>query len=86
MAVTLTIQPPKQEIWLVRADGSQGHTLVNEEQVSYSNLSWSPDGLSLAYCRYSTSVIGDPEIWLADLAGGKQTRLLTGGILPALLP
>jgi ABC-type nickel/cobalt efflux system permease component RcnA/Tol biopolymer transport system component len=76
----------RQEIWLVRPDGSQGHTLVNEKQVSYSNLAWSPDGRFLAYCRYSTVDAGNPEIWLADLAGGQQTRLVTGGILPVLLP
>jgi Tol biopolymer transport system component len=75
----------RQEIWLVRPDGSQGHVIVNEKQVSYSNLAWSPDSHFLVYCRYSTDFIGAPEIWLADLAGGKQTRLVTGGILPVLL-
>jgi len=76
----------RQQIWLVRPDGSGGHSLVNEEHVSYSNLGWSNDSRFLVYCRYSTQDIGKPEIWLADLAGGKQVRVVSGGILPTLLP
>ncbi len=76
----------RQEIWLVRPDGSGGHSIVSEEHVSYSNLGWSPDSRFLVYCRYSTDHIGKPEIWLADLMTGNQARLVTGGILPLLLP
>ena len=76
----------RQQIWLVHPDGSGGHVVVDEQYVSYSNLDWSADSQFLAYSRYSTKDPGKPEIWLADLVAGKQTRLVQGGILPTLLP
>ena len=91
IALTRDSSPPgqpnsRQQIWLEKADGSQGRALVDEKQVSYSSLSWSPDGRSLVYCRYSTAQIGVPEIWLAGLSGAAPRKLVTGGIMPALLP
>ncbi|MGB8214714.1 MAG: sulfite exporter TauE/SafE family protein [Anaerolineales bacterium] len=74
-----------EEIWLVRPDGSQGHTLV-VGQDSYSDMNWSPDSAWLVFSR--TIILGNsqPEIWLANIRSGQLTKVLSGGINPALVP
>jgi Tol biopolymer transport system component len=75
----------EEEIWLVRPDGTQGHTLL-EDQGSFSDLSWSPDSHYLIYNHFPTQGNAKPEIWMADIRSGQLTKVLDGGIAPALLP
>src|SRR5260370_18588462 len=41
------------QVWLVQPDGTGAHIFLNESDVSYSSLGWSPDGSELIYSRYS---------------------------------
>ncbi len=74
----------QEEVWLVRPDGSQGHALESEADVSYGDLNWTPDSQSLVFDRYSQTGVGD--IWLINIVTGQQTKLVSGGFLPALIP
>ena len=75
---------PQQQIWLVHPDGSGGHQLL-QDQGSYSDLSWSPDGHTLVYVR-NAGLSGGFQVWLADIESGKLTQILGGGFSPQLVP
>lgn len=74
------------QVWLVRPDGSDAYLLLGEDDISYSDLRWSADGRWLVYVRYSYQTLGKSEIWRVDVASGLTSRLVTGGMQPALLP
>ena len=82
--IAIVRDAPAPQIWLVRADGTEGHILVDGERISYSDLRWSPDSRFLVYCRYSTQTGGIPEIWQAEIATGQQIKV-GAGVLPTLL-
>jgi nickel/cobalt exporter len=73
-------------VWLVKPDGTQAHTILSEPDVSYTDLTWSPDGSVLAYTRYSYAHIGHSDIWMIDIQSGQTTMLASSGFLPTLLP
>ncbi|MGC1377111.1 MAG: sulfite exporter TauE/SafE family protein [Anaerolineales bacterium] len=74
------------QVWLLRPDGSDARLLLGEADASYSDMRWSPDGKSLVYARYSYLKLGQSEIWRVDIQTGAKTRLVSGGILPVILP
>jgi len=74
------------EVWLVKPDGTQSHVILNEPDVSYTDLSWSPDGSYLAYTRYSYNNIGHSDVWMINIQTGQTTMLASGGFIPTLLP
>jgi ABC-type nickel/cobalt efflux system permease component RcnA/Tol biopolymer transport system component len=74
------------QVWLEKPDGTQAHTILNEPDVSYTDLSWSSDGSILAYTRYSYDNIGHSDIWMIDTKSGKTVMLAAGGFFPDLLP
>jgi nickel/cobalt exporter len=74
------------QVWLVHPDGTQSHVILNEPDVSYTDLKWSPDGSYLAYTRYSYDNIGHSDAWMMDIQTGQTTMLASGGFIPTLLP
>lgn len=74
------------QVWLVRPDGSAPRLLLGEDDAAYSDLRWLADGRWLVYTRYSYQALGQSEIWRVDVASGSMSRLVTGGMEPALLP
>jgi TolB protein len=44
--------PRGDQIWLMRADGSDARMLTNDADVLHSSLNWSPDGKYLLYDVY----------------------------------
>jgi ABC-type nickel/cobalt efflux system permease component RcnA/Tol biopolymer transport system component len=78
------------QVWLVKADGSQSRVLLDETGASYSSLRWSPDGRNLLYSRYVLDPTGQNpgrfDIYLADIQTGESKLLVQSGDLPAFLP
>jgi len=78
------------QVWLVKPDGTQAHVLLDEENASYSNLSWSSDGRYLLYSRYilqfSTQNVGHFDVCATDVQTGNAMTLVPGGDVPAFLP
>ncbi|HUI90110.1 MAG TPA: sulfite exporter TauE/SafE family protein [Anaerolineales bacterium] len=74
------------QVWLVRPDGTQSHVILDEPNVSYTDLNWSPDGGYLAYTRYSYDNIGQSDVWMINIQTGQTTMLASGGFIPTLLP
>ena len=74
------------QVWLVHPDGTQSHTILDEPDVSYTDLKWSPDGKYLAYTRYSYDNIGHSDVYVIDIQTGQTTMLASGGLIPTLLP
>jgi len=76
----------REQIELVRPDGSKATILLDQPGTSYSDLSWSPDSRYLVFSRYSNEDSGNPEIWLIDVQTDQQQKIISGGIHARLLP
>jgi nickel/cobalt exporter len=78
------------QVWLVKPDGRQAHVLLDEDNASYSNLNWSPDGRYLLYSRYTLQFSaqngGHFDVCATDTQTGKSMTLVPGGDMPAFLP
>ncbi len=78
------------QVWLVKPDGTQAHVLLHEDNASYSDLSWSPDGRYLLYSRYTLNYanqnVGHFDVAVTDLQTGTSTVLVPGGDLARFLP
>jgi Tol biopolymer transport system component len=74
------------QVWLVRPDGTGAQVLLGEDQKSYSDLSWSPDGKYIVYARYDYQNAGHFDVGLVNVQTGEQVILVSGGSLPSLLP
>ncbi len=75
-----------RQIWLMRADGSEAHSLTHEPTFNHSAFVWSPDATRLVYMRFNA---GDPaapaEIWMMNRDGTDAHRITTG-YLPEWVP
>lgn len=78
---------PGRQLWLMGADGSQGRAVTNDPDYNHYDMTWSPDGVHLAYVRFNkNSLIDPPELWLMNADGSGATRLISGGYSPQWLP
>jgi ABC-type nickel/cobalt efflux system permease component RcnA/Tol biopolymer transport system component len=80
----------RNQIWLMRPDGSDARAVLSESGVSYSNVKWFPDGNELIFTRYvfpiSSNDGGHFDIYMLDIQTGKETLLVQNGDIPTLLP
>jgi nickel/cobalt exporter len=74
------------QIWLVKPDGSQAHVLVNEDGMSYTHIGWTPDSQKLVYSRFANNDVWSESIWLANAATGQETKLISSGSMPEIIP
>jgi Tol biopolymer transport system component len=60
-------------IWIMRADGSDKRQLTDEDFRLLNNPSWSPDGNYIAARKHYTTTrsLGTGEIWLYHVKGGE---------------
>jgi Tol biopolymer transport system component len=63
--------PPKHDIYVINAEGSEFTNLTNNPTV-YDDLSWSPDGKMLAYMGYSS---GHANIYVMNFDGSRILNL-----------
>ena len=76
-----------QQLWLMRADGSDAHALVTDADAHLGSVAWSPDGNTIAYLRFPLmQANARPEIWLVSLADGDPIKLTERGTLPEWIP
>ena len=73
------------QVWLVRPDSTDAHILLGDDQKSYSDISWSPDGKLMLYALYDYQDLGKFDIGLVDIQSGKQTLLVSDGSFPTIL-
>ena len=78
------------QVWLVRPDGTQAHVLLDEQNATYSYISWSPDARTLLYSRYilqfSTQNVGQFDVCATNIQTGTSKTLVPGGDIPTYLP
>jgi TolB protein len=78
---------PGQQLWLMRPDGSQVHSLVTDSDAHLGSIAWSPDGRDIAYLRFPLmQANARPEIWLVSIDGGEPVKLADSGTLPKWVP
>ncbi len=66
-------------IYRANADGT-GETRISPAGVASHNAVWSPDGLKVAYRRYSTGNTADATLWVMNADGSGQAQLIPDGI------
>jgi Tol biopolymer transport system component len=65
-------QSPYCTLWLMNADGSNPHSLLEAGSFFEIGATWSPDGTRIAY---QSDRSGNPEIYIMDLASGERTNV-----------
>lgn len=81
---------PGRQIWLVRPDGSEAHSLLEEPMGDHFAFAWRPDGAALAYANSDLSEgpqpVPDVSIWVLDLVQREPRFVANDGVLPKWLP
>lgn len=78
----LTI-PRGDQIWLMRADGSDAHAITNAPAVLHGSLNWSPDGKYILYDLYLLDSFPlESQLEMVDVSTGKTTNLGIVGYNP----
>ena len=68
---------PAYDIWVMNADGSDPHPLVEEDTGADVGPFWSPDGTMVGFTRiYDTH-----EVWIADATTGRVRHVGPGTLL-----
>ena len=66
-------------IYRANADGS-GETRISPPGVASHNAVWSPNGLKVAYRRYSTGNAASATLWVMNADGTGQAQLIPDGV------
>ncbi|MBI4757552.1 MAG: PD40 domain-containing protein [Chloroflexi bacterium] len=74
------VGPDGISLWNAR--GALVKTIATDPGVRVGDLDWSPDGTKLAYSVQGTSE--GPELGVANVAGGRERRLIKGDLVAGL--
>jgi Tol biopolymer transport system component len=78
----LTI-PRGDQIWIMRADGSEAHEVTDAPAVLHGNLGWSPDGQYLLYDLYLLDTFPiESRLEMLNIKTGNVTNLKAKGYNP----
>ncbi|MCB0169686.1 MAG: PD40 domain-containing protein [Anaerolineae bacterium] len=76
-----------KQVWLMRSDGSEAHSLTNDTEIHHGLPAWSPDGRYLAFQRFPLREIdAKPSIWLFDLETEDLHQLAADSNRPTWIP
>lgn len=76
--------PRGDQVWLMRADGSEAHAITNTPDVLHGSLNWSPDGKYLLYDMYQLDVFPSvSQLQVIEIAPGTVAELDIHGYNPA---
>jgi ABC-type nickel/cobalt efflux system permease component RcnA/Tol biopolymer transport system component len=78
---------PGNQVWLMRADGSEARVLTDNADAIHQQPVWSPDGRYLLYPLYDLSQEWpEPRIFRLDVETGEQIEIVSPGNFPDWLP
>ncbi|MCC5941329.1 MAG: PD40 domain-containing protein [Balneolaceae bacterium] len=69
---------PRQQIWIMDADGTNFVNLTRDTQAHSEFPSWSPDGSKIAYHRYAPN--GEGDIYVMNADGTGRTNITNSSI------
>ncbi len=69
-----------------RALGGKPQVLVKYKATMVQDVSWSPDGGSIAFAEYDRDDYDTGNVYQLDAAGGDADRLVSGALSPAYRP
>lgn len=76
-----------KQVWLMRSDGSEAHSLTDNTEIHHGLPAWSPDGRYLAFQQFPLRAIdAKPSIWLFDFETETMQQLVADGNRPAWIP
>jgi nickel/cobalt exporter len=76
-------------IWSVNADGSDRRQLLDCQELTCSELAWSPGGQRVVFQQLDTTSLdgtGIPSLWWVDPASGESGPVFQDGRLPGYSP
>lgn len=76
---------PDMQLWLISPELMAGPVIAQEEDYTYSNYSWSPDGSMVVMQAYQLGTTFKPEIKVWSQERGLQT-VVENALLPQWLP
>lgn len=81
-------QPERgNQLWVMRADGSDARLVTQVSDTLHQAVRWSPDGRFLLYHQYSLDKpLAKPAVWLIDLTNGESREVANPGSQPEWLP
>jgi len=75
--------PRGDQVWVMRADGSQAHILTNAPAVLHGSLNWSPDGNYILYDLYLLDSFPlESHLEIINIKSGEITNLKVPGYNP----
>ena len=75
--------PRGDQIWLMRADGSDARAVTNTPDVLHASLNWSPDGNYLLYDLYQLDAFPfESRLQVMEIESGEVTVLVIKGFTP----
>ena len=75
--------PRGDQVWLMRADGSEAQAITNDPDVLHASLNWSPDGKYLLYDLYQlASFPFESRLQVVEIKSGEVTDLGIKGFNP----
>jgi ABC-type nickel/cobalt efflux system permease component RcnA len=75
--------PRGDQIWLMRADGSDAHALTDMPAVLHGSLNWSPDGKYILYDLYLLDSFPlESQLEMVNIENGEITNLKVTGYNP----
>ena len=75
--------PRGDQVWVMRADGSQAHVLTNAPAVLHGSLNWSPDGNYILYDLYLLDSFPlESHLEIINIKSGEITNLKVHGYNP----
>lgn len=78
---------PGRQLWLMRPDGSEAHSVLNDPAYTHGGYQWHPAGDRFVYQRFPLRVANAvPEIYVLSLDDGEPELLAADASSPSWVP
>jgi Tol biopolymer transport system component len=79
------IPSTEDQIWVMRADGSDAHPVTDTPDHIHGQPQWSPDGSWLVYQAFSAHQQVGPSVWALSVETGEANQIIASATNPVWL-